>query len=186
MSGESEMRHVIQHAATLLGRAIELWPQLDTAGRVMPSAYAKGVLDLLATYHTDPAPEPRPAPKTPAQHQAALLRALARHLDAHPELTPVHLTANQTGEPPHRMQIASAGDNSAPLAAWAASLGVDALSTDRHSSGAVFLRAYTEILGTAVELAAPASWLDDTDLATGDTVAVDGGWADVGEEGDGS
>lgn len=86
---------------------------------------------------------------THAQHLAATLRALADHLDAHPDLPPVtvHWTS-YVGPEPADLQVVGSGGGLPGVLAWARSLGADtAVPESFGPDSRVCLRAAGELPG---------------------------------------
>ena len=107
---------------------------------------------------------------TPAQHQAAFLRALADHLDAHPDLAPVRVLGGRRTD----LQLCSA-HTAADLIAWARSLDIEQVHVQLISNNA-YLHVFGElphghrvdVWDVPVDLD-PADFTDDTVVSLDDS-----------------
>jgi hypothetical protein len=112
---------------------------------------------------------------SPTRRQAAFLRALADHLDNHPDLAPVNLT--NSWDPNPSLQIALHGRpiTEADVNAWAASVGAQLIRVKLVASGEGYLHATGVIGGTEVDVWSAVGG----EYFAGDVLAVEGGASDA-------
>lgn len=154
---------------------MNLTEQLLELARQLQQGYDPRVIaadvTLLAQRYA-PVPEQN---RTPAQYQAAVLRAVASHLDVHPDLLSVNFSSlASSGGQLVEMQLVG-GNGVVPLLAWAESLHATELHVRRPGAGTTgwcHLHIDSQIDGWPVRVWSAVYDLEDSDLADGSTLDV--------------